>query len=727
MKKNKKTNILASVWMLIFLMAFLVIAGRFLYIQTTGEASDVSLLDWAEAKRSASIELEADRGKIYDHNGMILAYNRPTYRVYAVLDEDYSNNQPEQMHVSDTKKTADALAPLLDIKPAEMKEKLDDGIKDESFQVEFGTKGKNLNEEVKEEIQELELPGIYLMEGAERYYPNGMFASHIIGFAKNEGEDDAIVGKAGIEKEKNELLNGKNGFLRYNRDKHNKKLLNSDEVVKEPENGKEVHLTIDQKIQTLMEDVLSQVDDEYEPKRITATIMSAKTGEVLGMSSRPSYNPNEPKNIENWYNDAVSTPVEPGSTMKIFTWAAAIDSGNYQGDELYESGQYKINDRVAPINDHNQGEGWGNISFDEGFRRSSNVAASKLVWEKMGDETFLDYLQAFDFEKESGIDLPSEDTGSISYNYPSDKLRTAFGQSSTMTSIQEMKAASAITNKGRMLRPYVIDKIVDADSNEVIEENEPEEVGEPISESTADEMIELMSDVVDSEDGTGRKFKLDDYSLIGKTGTAQMPKEHGKGYMTGRQNNIFSFIGMAPKDDPEIIMHVSVTQPNLKETESGSDTTAFIIKNVMSNALHYLNIEPDKDDEVQEAKTIKAPETVGKSTKKSKEELENLGIEPIVVGDGKEIKQSSITPGDILYKTSRVILITEKPVMPDIQGWSQRDATKLADLLNLELKLEGSGFVTKQSIKPNTKIKDQKMLDLELKAPNQKENDEKQD
>src|SRR5699024_11113560 len=218
------------------------------------------------------------------------------------------------------------------------------------------------------------------------------------------------------------------------------------------------------------------------------------------------------------------------------------------------------------------------------------------------------------------------------------------GQSSTMTPIQQMKAASAISNKGKMLRPYVIDKIVDPDTDEVIEQSEPKVVGEPISEDTADKVVDLMASVVNEKDGTGHKFKLDDYSMAGKTGTAQIPNDHGKGYMQGRENNIFSFIGMAPEDDPEILMHVFVTQHSLKD--------------VMSNALHYLNIEPDKDDEVKKVETIEAPETEGKNTKKVKKDLKDAGVETIVVGDGKKVKQANITPGEKLYKTKRVILIT---------------------------------------------------------------------
>src|SRR5699024_10400208 len=377
-----------------------------------------------------------------------------------------------------------------------------------------------------------------------------------LGFARADEDGEEVSGVTGMEKEKNKILAGKDGKVRYQRDKYNKKLLNSDEEVTEAEDGQSIYLTIDQKIQTLLEDVMSQVDDKYEPKRITAAIMDPKTGEMLAMSNRPSYNPNNPDKVENWYNDVISTPVEPGSTTKIFTWAAAINDGKYNGDETYQSGRYKINEKVAPVNDHNSGAGWGTITYDEGFRRSSNVAASKLVWEKMGPDTFHDYLEKFDFDEKTGIDLPNEVAGKISYDYPSDKIRSAFGQSSTITPIQQLKAATAFANEGEMVQPYVVKKIVDSNTNEVIEENKTKSVGNPISKETAAQMIELMDSVVNSDDGTGRKFKLDNYSLIGKTGTAQVPNPEGKGYLTGKENYVFSFIGMAPKDDPKLLMHV---------------------------------------------------------------------------------------------------------------------------------------------------------------------------
>src|SRR5699024_9336038 len=161
MKKNKKTNIMASIFMLLFLLLFLIISGRFIYIQATGEASDVSLLDWADMKRKTSIVLDADRGKIYDQNGMTLAYNRPTYRIYAILDENYSKNQPSQKHVSDTEETSEVLASYIDMSAKEIKQAMDEGIEDERFQIEFGSKGKDLSQQKMQDIRDEEMPGIY--------------------------------------------------------------------------------------------------------------------------------------------------------------------------------------------------------------------------------------------------------------------------------------------------------------------------------------------------------------------------------------------------------------------------------------------------------------------------------------------------------------------------------------------------------------------------------------
>src|SRR5690625_1301434 len=520
MKKNNKTNLIASLLMIFFVFLFSIISGRFIYIQATGEVNDVSLNDWANEKRETSLVLQAERGKILDHNGKTLAYNRPAYRVYAVLDPEYSKNSKEPKHIVELEKTAKMLAPFLHMNAGEIKDLMEKAVTKNKFQIEFR---KSLSQQAMEDLKDMQLPGIYFIEDSLRYYPNGMFASHIIGFAQKDEETGEIKGVTGIERQKNTFLGGTDGYIHYQRDQYDKKLLEPNETIQNPENGNDIYLTIDQKIQTLLEDVLSQVDEQYEPERITAVVADPKTGEVLAMSNRPSYNPNNPDNVENWYNDVISTPFEPGSTTKMFTWAAAIDAGVYNGNELFKSGKYVVNEKVEPIHDHNNGRGWGSIPFDEGFRRSSNVAASRLVWEKLGTENYLEYLQKFGFDEKTNIDLPNEIAGQILYDWPSEKLRTSFGQGSTSTPIQQMKAASAIVNEGKMLQPYIIQKIVDSNSGEIIEENAPNVVGEPISEDTAKQMINLLDSVVNSKDGTGKPYRLEDYSIIGKKGTAQVP------------------------------------------------------------------------------------------------------------------------------------------------------------------------------------------------------------
>ena len=717
MKKNKSTNIVASLLMIFFMFLFLIVSGRYIYIQATGVVSDVSLTEWAKDKRETSVVLPAERGEIYDHSGMTLAYNRPAYRIYAILDPEYSKNQKEPKHVVDPQKTAEKLAPFLDLEETEIQEKIEKGIEEERFQVEFGKTGKNLSQQTMEEIKSLNLPGIYFLEEAIRYYPNGMFASHIIGFAQEDEETEELTGITGVENAKNKLLGGTDGFLQYQRDRYNKKLVDPKEVVQKPEDGHDIYLTIDQKIQTLLEDALSQVDEKYDPERITAVVMDPKTGAILALGNRPSFNPNNPKDVENWYNDVISTPFEPGSTTKMFTWAAAIDSGNYNGNEYYQSGRYVVNEKIEPINDHNQGAGWGSITFDEGFRRSSNVAASKLVWEKIGAETFLEYLERFDFDKKTDIDLPNEVAGKILYNWPSEKLRAAFGQGSTTTPIQQVKAASAIANKGKMVKPYVIQKIVDSNTGDVIEEKEPVVVGEPISEETAAQMLDLLESVVNSKDGTGKPYRLDDYTVAGKTGTAQIPNSNGKGYLRGSHNNIFSFLGMAPKDDPQLIMHVSVKQPKLEPGQSGSEPVSFIFNNVMENGLHYMNIEPDKETEQSTAETETFPEVLNKDVKTVSKQLKKTGANITVIGNGEKIVAANIAEGDKFFPNQRIMLLTDKPTMPDIIGWSHRDVLSLANLLEVNVETSGVGYVKKQSIKEDKKIDDKTTLKVELAPP----------
>lgn len=720
MKQNRRVNMVTNIYMVLFLAVFLVIAGRFFYIQITGKVHNVSLAQLAEQRRTVSYTLPAERGQIYDSSGMQLAYDRPSFKLYAIVDDNFTLNEKDPQHVLDIDGTAEKLAPILGVEPSQVKETLQKGKDNERFQVEFGNAGKDLSQKTKEEIEELELPGLNFEQEAIRYYPNGTFASHIIGFARRdldqEDDDSQIYGVTGIEKEMDELLQGKDGKISYERDGYLNKLLYPNETIVEPENGVKIYLTLEQKVQTLLEDMLTQVDEDYEPERITAVILNAKNGEVVAMSSRPSFDLNHPVDVQNWYNDVISTPFEPGSTVKPFTWAAAIDAGVYDGEEKYKSGRYQINPIVDPIHDHNNGKGWGSISFDEGFVRSSNVAASRLVWEKIGPDDYLEYLKRFDFDKPSDIDLPNEVSGQILYNWPIEKITTSFGQGSTLTPIQQVKAATAFTNGGEMLQPYVIKKIEDSKTGEVIESNSREVVDKPISEEAADKVLELMKDVVNSEEGTGKMYQLEDYTVAGKTGTAETPNPDGPGYLKGKENSIYSFLGMAPAEDPELIMYVSVSKPKLSMNEQGHSPVAHIFTNVMQNGLRYLNIAPDIESE-QLFKVVNMPEVVGKNTEKMTEQLKNEGLKVTVIGDGNRIDSSNIREGEEIFSNDHVFLVTDKPKMPNIKGWSLREVLQLSHLLDLQIETVGEGYVSIQSIEKGSPIKPGDYLGVELKLP----------
>src|SRR5690625_1439347 len=725
MEKSKTTQFMTAVLIVVFVCIFVGLSGRFLYIQATGTVDNVSLKEWAEEKRESGYMLAATRGTIYDKEGVTLAYDRRTYRLYAVIDQKQTVHKDNPRHVEDIEYTAKSLADVIDADASYIRERLQKGIEQNLTQVEFGQAGKELTIEQKEEIESLQLPGINFFEEAVRHYPNGLFASHVIGFAREELDEESEThetkGMIGIELKYDEFLQGEAGFVTYERDFFKSKLLVANENIKSSQDGHNIYLTIDQKMQVLLEETMSEVKKKHDPESMSAIIMHAKTEEIIAISNRTSFDPNNPKDVQNWYNDVISSPFEPGSTMKMFTWAAAIDAGVYDGSEQFQSGKYQINPVVDPVHDHNQGRGWGKIPFDEGFRRSSNVAASMLVWEKLGPETYYEYLQAFDLDKPTNIDLPGEIPGQILFSWPREKLSTSFGQGSTLTPIQQVKAATAIVNSGEMLQPYVVKKIIDPETEEVIIENERTVVSQPISEEAANETLQLLGDVVNSDDGTGRPYRLDAYTVGGKTGTAQIPDPEG-GYLKGRENNVFSFLGVAPLDDPALIMFVSVTKPKLENDESGSKPVSYIFKHVMENSLNYLNIEPDKEEQ-SHSMTITIPPLEGQP-KAVKEQLEKLGLTVTVIGSGENIVASNMQEGDKAFARQRIILVTDKPKMPNIIGWSLRDVYQLAELLELNIETIGNGYVITQSIKKGTKLKQDDYLGVEFNLPNEQTKEE---
>ena len=726
-KKQRNINVGATILFIIFGLLFFAILFRFAFIQATGEVKGQPLAAKAAQQYSDSRTIEAKRGTIYDRKGEVIAEDRSSYSLIAILDKKMTTDPDKPNHVVDIDKTAMELSKYIDLKESDIKKILKDGKEKERFQVEFGASGRDIPFETKKKLEKLKLPGITFTREMKRFYPNGIFASHVIGFTETEqleGSKSKTVGKLGLEKSLNEVLTGTNGSFKFESDLWGYLLPNGKEQITAAKDGKDVYLTIDRKIQILLEDAMNKVVDEYNPKKIIAIVADPKTGEILAMGQRPTFDPETKKGIENsWYNEAIESSFEPGSTMKIFTLAAAVQEGVFNPNEGFPSGTYVIDPKSKPIRDHNGGRGWGTISYAEGIQRSSNVAFAKLANEKLGFEKFREYLTKFGLDKPTGIDLPNETSGKIAFTYPIEKATTAFGQGTAITPIQQVQALTAIANDGKMVQTHVIDKIVDPDSGDTIKEMKTNVVGNPISENTATQVRDYLETVITGEHGTGKNYAIEGYQVAGKTGTAQIPGNGG--YLTGASNYIFSFLGMAPKDDPELIMYVAVQQPDLKVYPDGSIPVSKIFNSVMKNSLQYLQIKPSNQTKVE---TVPTPNVIGLSVDEAKKKLTEKGMKVVVVGNGSIITNQIPAERESLLVGEKIVLKTDGELTaPDMSGWSLRDVMKVAEVAKMKLNSIGNGYVVKQNVKLGSVMKEGEFLIVDLNRPSEKKEPLKED
>lgn len=674
---------------------FFLLLGRFIYIQTTGIVNGEVLEQRAEEKYNRSQILEAHRGTIQDRNGNILAEDTLSYKIIAVLSESATVNAHDPRHVIDVQLTAEKLSAYIDMSVAEIASRLQEGIDNKRYQVEFGAAGRNISHQVMQKIRSQNLPGIQFDKDLKRHYPNGSFASHLIGFAiKEETEEkkERLVGKMGLERIYDEVMTGTPGTLKYQSDRRGFLLPSSDKLITEPKNGADIYLTNDRTIQNFLEEAVSNVQEQYEPEKVTALVVKADSGEILAMTQRPTFDPNTREGLTtNWLNESVENTIEPGSTMKIFTLAAAIEEGKWDPNAWYKSGSYRLLDRT--IYDHNV-VGWGSITYLEGFQRSSNVAMAYLL-ERLGDDVFIEYIKKFGFGEKTGIDLPNEATGIISDRYPINRLTTAYGQGTTVTPLQLIQGMTAIANEGKMYQPYIIDKVVDPNTGEHLLDHEPVSKSSPISAATANQVKEILASTVTSETGTAKKFKLDSYTSAGKTGTAQIPDTNGK-YLWGRQLFLYSFIGMAPVEDPELIVYVAVHKPKIEPTEVGSDPTSYIYKYVTENALKYMNITPMDSTERQ---VVEIGDYTDRPVAEVQSELQALGLEVVALGtEGNITSQYPVDTTKVVTGNKVFIRGSGDILVPDMSGWSSREVQVMEQLSGIPVERTGSGYVVKQSV-----------------------------
>lgn len=695
--KIKKNKIGAVLLVSFFGLLFFILAVRYSYLMISGHSAGEDLAYRASEKYLRQTVAEPERGKIYDRNGKVLAEDTDSYKLVAILDKKMSEGSDKPRHVKDKKKTAKALSKILDMDEDDILDKLKTK---NAFQVEFGQKGKDLTYKQKTQIEKLKLPGLTFETEKKRFYPNGNFASHLIGLADKDPDTNKLKGVSGAEKVFDSYLKGKTGKNSYKQDIWGMLVPNSEDSIK-AQNGDDVHLTLDSNIQVFVENALDEMVDRYKPKDLFAVVMDAKTGEILGYSQRPTFNPDTKKDFgKKWANDLYQNTYEPGSTFKTYGLAAAIEEGKFEPNKKFKSGHREIDGfKIYDWND----DGWGNIPMTTGFTYSANTLMMKLQ-DLVGADKAKAYYEKFGFGKKTGGLFDSEAPGNIAFDNELQRKTSSFGQSTTVTPIQMLQAETAIINQGNMLEPYYVKSIQNKESNETIKKGEKKVVGNPISKDTAKKTMTELDKVVNSKESHATNYKIDGYRVAGKTGTAQVPDTKNGGYVDGANPYFVSFMGYAPAKDPEVVVYAGMSLAQKRDLEAYEYGVSRGFNPIMENTLKYLDVEETEG----KAKTNESdvPDVVNMSTQKATDAIKGKKLEPIVIGKGDKIKKQIPLKGKNVQDKERILLVTDgEMTMPDTENWTKRDLLKLQEATGIEVESEGSGYVSEQSVSQNQTIK----------------------
>ncbi|WP_289141731.1 penicillin-binding protein [uncultured Brevibacillus sp.] len=741
METKRRMNLRILMVALCTILIFTGLSFRIYWIQTVDAAK---IMEHAQGQWDRERTLKPKRGSIKDRNGEILAYEGKGYIVNARL---IPRDDKDSDVVRDPYFTATSLAPILNAPVPELVKLLTKPSK----VVQFGRYGQKITEDQKnrilalqypklptgEQVEKNQLPGIFLDETSRRFYPNNSFASHVIGYMDLYDEP-----KMGIELQLNDELKGEKGQMQFQKDGAGYQLPDGEGQYIPAKDGYDVYLTIDRQIQDYVEQAMDKVVQQYNPKGMTVVVSDPQTGEILAMGNRSQFNPNTYyQGITNYTNQAVTTIFEPGSTFKIITLAAAIEEGQFNPNETYDSGKYTIKGQI-PIRDHNNGNGWGRISFLEGVQRSSNVVFVKLGYERLKLEKLRDYFKKFGMGKLTEIELPYEKKGNLinleKPQSPRDWAATTFGQGVTVTAIQQVAAVGAIANGGELLKPHIVKELRDPHTGAVVERSGRDVVRRVVSEATAKQTRDILETVVTAKTGTGRQYEIEGYHVAGKTGTAQKYDPNTGKIMEGRY--IGSFIGFAPKDNPRLLVYVVIDDPATNEWYAlwGRTMIAPAFKSIMERSLQYLQQQPDlkttnaakatSSSASQKAQSVQAstpqvevtlPKFEGMSTTAAQLRAKQDNLTVTVIGTGTKIVEQYPAPLEKVVTGKQILLVTDRvkgAKMSDFKGKSIRDVMEFSSLLNIPVQSTGTGFVVSQSIPPGTVLAGTEKLQVTLQS-----------
>lgn len=620
--------------------------------------------DWLSTKaieqQTREVPIPAKRGTIYDKNMKELAVSITKYTVWC-----------KPVEVEDKELAIKKLSEILEKDEKEISELVN---KKNMALVKIE---RWVDDEKATKIREAKIPGIWVAEDNKRYYPYGNFAPYVLGHTSNDSQ-----GIAGVEMVYNNKLQGEDGKLIISTDASGREIPQGMEKYFEPKQGNGVILTIDEVIQHYTEKAVQKAYELNNAKRVTVVALDPKTGDVLSMASKPDYDPNTPREAiypyfeeelakysdndklkgyyQMWRNPAVSDTYEPGSTFKLVTSVAGLEENVIKDTDRFTcTGSVTIGGRRIKCWRHYNPH--GEQTFAQGVQNSCNPVFIEVA-NRLGVSKLYDYIEGFGFMEKTGLDLPGEAKG-ILYNEknvgPVELATISFGQSISVTPMQLIRAISAISNDGKLMQPRVVKGFTD-DKGNVIEEIEPVMTRQVISEETSNEMMEIAESVV--REGSGQAAYIPGYKIGGKTGTAQKVID-GK-YAQGKY--ICSFIGIAPTDDPQIVVLAIVDEPT-GVMAFGSTTAGPIVKEIMQDSLKYLGIEEkytEEEKEEFEKEQVVVPDVRNLNIGDASKILEEAGLKAnldtdIEISEKTKVKDMFPKPGIKVEKDSSIILYFE--------------------------------------------------------------------
>ncbi len=667
------------------------------------------LKEMAADQWTKELPVAAKRGAVLDTNGKVLAQSASSEMVMARPSELAT---AEKETPGTIEKVADALSTELDLEYDTILRKLKDTKKSEvllkrQISREQGDRLREIGlPDETESEKAVGLPGIHLSEDMKRFYPLRNFLTQVLGFTSVDGD-----GLEGVEAKYNKYLAGSSGKVISETDRAGNVVPDSVLQLVPAIDGQNVVLTIDSVIQSFCEKAMEQALSEQKAKKVTAIVQDTQTGAILAMVNKPDFDNNDPPRDDLTTlqdltrNNAIAESYEPGSTFKILTIAAALDSGKVTTNDTFYCAGYKIVDgeRIKCWSSRAH----GSETLYEGVQKSCNPVFMEMAL-RMGTVTFYKYLQNFGIGEQTGIDLNGEASGIMmaqKYVRNTDLARIGFGQSVAVTPLQLTTAVSAAVNGGTLMKPYIVSKITDADGK-TITEYEPTKVSQVISAETSATVRDILQSVVDK--GSGKNAKIEGYEIGGKTGTAQKYGTDGK-IMTDK--HVASFIAFAPADKPRYTVLVIVDEPDVP-VDYGSIVAAPYVKMILQDTLQYAGVQPTNVEQ-DNAQQTEVPDCTDLELEQAASELQSKGFTYIVEGYGGKVAEQMPKPGDKADEGSTVMLYLEQEddpedsqvEVPDLSGKTATEVNTILTSLGLGMSMQGTGGVAvEQTPKAHTVV-----------------------